>query len=72
MNIFKKLTTRNLKLNKKRTITTIIGIMLSTALICATFGLTTSFQQSLLNDSIKQMEIIMLHSKIFHKSNKNI
>lgn len=53
MNIFKKLTTRNLKLNKKRTITTIIGIMLSTALICATFGLATSFQQSLLNDSIK-------------------
>ena len=53
MNIFKKLTLRNLKLNKKRTITTIIGIALSTALICATFGLVTSFQQSMLNDAIK-------------------
>ena len=53
MNVLKKLTIRNLKLNKKRTITTIIGIMLSTALICATFGLGTSFQQSLLQDAIK-------------------
>lgn len=35
MNILKKLTLKSLKLNKKRTIVTIIGIMLSTALICA-------------------------------------
>lgn len=53
MSVLKKLTIRNLKLNRKRTITTIIGIMLSTALICATFGLGTSFQKSLLQDAIK-------------------
>ena len=38
MNILNKLTIKNLKLNKKRTIVTIIGIMLSTALICAVAG----------------------------------
>lgn len=35
MNILNKLTIKNLKLNKKRTIVTIIGIILSVALICA-------------------------------------
>ena len=40
MNIFNKVTLQSLKKNKARTIVTIIGIMLSTALICA---VTTSF-----------------------------
>ena len=35
MDLLKKLTIKNLKLNKKRTIVTIIGIMLSVALITA-------------------------------------
>ena len=35
MNVLNKLTKKNLLLNKKRTIVTIIGIMLSTALVCA-------------------------------------
>lgn len=35
MNIFNKVTVQSLKKNKTRTIVTIIGIMLSTALICA-------------------------------------
>ena len=39
MNILNKLTKKNLLLNKKRTIVTIIGIMLSTALVCAVAGL---------------------------------
>ena len=47
MRIFTKLTLRNLKLNKKRTIGTIIGIMLSTALICAVAGMATSLQKSM-------------------------
>ena len=47
MKIFTKLTLRNLKLNKKRTIGTIIGIMLSTALICAVAGMATSLQKSM-------------------------
>ena len=48
MKIFTKLTLRNLKLNKKRTIGTIIGIMLSTALICAVSGMATSLQKSMI------------------------
>ena len=46
MNILNKLTIQNLKLNKKRTIVTIIGVILSTALICCLAGLISSFQQS--------------------------
>ena len=38
MKILNKFTVKNLKLNKKRTIVTIIGIMLSTALICGVAG----------------------------------
>ena len=45
MNILKKLTLKSLKLNKKRTLVTIIGIMLSTALICAVAGMITSVQK---------------------------
>lgn len=39
MNVLNNLTIKNLKLNKKRTIVTIIGIMLSVALICAVAGI---------------------------------
>ena len=53
MSIFNKLTIRNLKLNKKRTIGTIIGIMLSTALICAVAGMATSLQKSMVATTIK-------------------
>lgn len=52
MNILNKLTIKNLKLNKKRTIVTIIGILLSTSLICAVAGMVTSFQQTLINHAI--------------------
>ena len=48
MDILKKFTKKNLKLNKKRTIVTIIGIMLSTALICAVAGMVSSTQKTLL------------------------
>ena len=49
MDILKKFTKKNLKLNKKRTIVTIIGIMLSTALICAVAGMVSSTQKTLAN-----------------------
>ncbi len=49
MSILNKFTVKNLKLNKKRTIVTIIGIMLSTALICGGAGLVSSFKASLIN-----------------------
>jgi hypothetical protein len=52
MNVLNNLTIKNLKLNKKRTIVTIIGIMLSVALICAVAGMVTSFQATLVNIAI--------------------
>lgn len=52
MSILKRFTIKNLLLNKKRSIVTIIGIIFSTALICATAGLVTSFQKTLINAEI--------------------
>lgn len=46
MNILNRLAKRNLKLNKKRTIVTIIGIILATALITGVTTIVTSFQTS--------------------------
>ena len=47
MNILKRLTIKNLKLNKTRTIATILGIMLSVALITAVTKMYTSALESL-------------------------
>ncbi len=49
MNLLNKLTIKNLKLNKKRTIVTIVGIILSVALISALSSLVVSFQASMIN-----------------------
>lgn len=48
MKILNKLTIKNIKLNKKRTIVTIIGIILSVALICAVGGMFTSARETLM------------------------
>lgn len=48
MNVWKKLTWKNLKLNKKRTIVTIIGIMLSVALVTAVASMFFSARTSLI------------------------
>ncbi len=48
MNLLNKLTIKNLLLNKKRTIVTIIGIILSIALISAVFSMFFSFQESMI------------------------
>lgn len=48
MSILNKFVIKDLSLNKKRTIVTIIGIILSTALICAVSGMVTSFYKTLL------------------------
>lgn len=53
MDTLKALTIRNLKLNKKRTIVTIIGIILSVALICAVAGMFTSLRQTMIEETIK-------------------
>ncbi|MCR5005612.1 MAG: ABC transporter permease, partial [Clostridiales bacterium] len=47
MNIIRKLTLANLKKNRNRTIVTILGILLSTALILAVIGMAQSGQASL-------------------------
>ena len=49
MNLLNKLTIKNLKLNKKRTIVTIMGIILSVALITAVASIYASGIQSLIN-----------------------
>lgn len=49
MKVLNRFTIKSLRLNKKRTITTIIGIMLSTALICGVAGLVSSFQNTLIS-----------------------
>lgn len=54
MNVPKKLAIKNLKLNKKRSIGTIIGIVLATALICAVAGMGTSLQASLVKNAIDE------------------
>lgn len=54
MNVPKKLALKNLKLNKKRSIGTIIGIVLATALICAVAGMGTSLQASLVKNAVDE------------------
>ncbi len=54
MKLLNKLTIKNLKLNKKRTIVTIIGIMLSVALITAVAAMYSSGVASLISFEIKE------------------
>ena len=54
MKILNSLTVKNLKLNKKRTIVTIIGISLSIALICAITTFVASFQSAMMEREIKK------------------
>lgn len=52
MRILQRLTLANLKQNKRRTAVTIIGVLLSTALILAVVGMVTSFQKMMINCTI--------------------
>lgn len=54
MNLLNRLTIKNLKLNRKRTLVTIIGIILATALITGVATLVSSFRQSLIEMEKKQ------------------
>ena len=49
MKLLNKLTYKNLILNKKRSIVTIIGIILSVALITAVSSMVSSFKESMIN-----------------------
>ena len=48
MNVLNRLTIKNLKLNRKRTIVTIVGIVLATALLVAVTTIATSMRESLI------------------------
>ena len=54
MNILSQISIKNLKLNKKRTISTIIGIILSCSLICAVATMVTSFQETLIENAVNE------------------
>ena len=49
MNILTTYTLKYLRLNRKRTAVTILGVILSAALICGVFLLGVSFQKVILN-----------------------
>ena len=54
MSILQKLTLANLRENKRRTIVTIVGVMLSAALILAVVGIVTSFRQMMINFTVAE------------------
>ncbi|MFS1519234.1 ABC transporter permease [Bacillus sp. SCS-151] len=54
MNIINKLTLRHLKKNKRRTIVTVIGIVISVAMVTAAATLTTSFISALQENAMEQ------------------
>ncbi len=53
MNILNRITGKSLRLNRKRTIVTVIGIILSTAMICATISIAVSFQDLFIQQAKK-------------------
>lgn len=53
MNILNKLTLKSFKLNKTRTTVTIIGILLSAALVTVVAGMVTTFQKALVDVEIR-------------------
>ncbi len=50
MNVIKNFTRRNLTRNRKRTIVTIVGVILSTALVCTVVGMVATLQRSIVAD----------------------
>lgn len=64
MNIINKLTLRHLKLNKKRTIVTIIGVIISAAMVTGVATLVVSFMDVMQRQSIANEGSGMLSIKI--------
>ena len=48
MNVLNKLTLKSLQMNKKRTIVTIIGIILATSLLTAVISMEVSYQVTMI------------------------
>ena len=79
MNLMKKLTLKNLKLNRKRTIVTIVGIILATALLSALVTLVSSFQYSMIEyqkqkdgDFHVKFSNVKMSELLEFKNNRNI
>ncbi len=70
MNILNKLTIRHLKMNKKRTIVTIIGIILSTALMVGIGTIASTFVGYMINDA--KANVGSYHVKINEVSSHNL
>lgn len=70
MNILNKLTIKSLKLNKKRSLGTIIGIILSVALICAVSNMVSSFRETLIQNAINESGY--WHIRLYNASNDKL
>ncbi len=67
MNLYTALTIRYLKENKKRTIVTIIGIILSTALICGIGNIYNSLMDYQIRQTIKSNGDFMPHFMMYKR-----
>lgn len=70
MKILNKVSIKNLKFNKKRTISTIIGIILSVALICAVATMAVSLQATLVQETVDTAGYY--HLKLSNITNDNL
>lgn len=70
MNILYKLTIKHLSMNKKRTIVTIIGVILSTALMIGVGLLASSVRDNMIQEVIKTTGDY--HAKIIDLNNENV
>lgn len=70
MKILNKVSIKNLKFNKKRTISTIIGIILSVALICAVATMAVSLQATLVQEAVDTAGYY--HLKLSNITNDNL
>ena len=70
MSIFTKLTVKNLKLNRKRAIGTIIGIILSVSLICAVSCMAVSLQKSMVETTVSNTGYY--HLKLSKVTNEDV
>ena len=70
MNLYTALTLRYLKENKKRTIVTIIGIILSTALICGIGNIYNSFMDYQVRETVQRNGDF--HATFYDVQNKDI
>ena len=72
MNVLSKLSLKNLKMNKKRTISTIVGIILSISLICGVTTIASSFRETLIQHAINNSGNWHIKLENVNKENEKI